>query len=169
MLHNLCQWTKQDTVKTEFQCVLWVASHYMAMEHSWSYIYFIEFQFLLDSVYVRARARARVQCTRVYPKVSGLVAWSENCKWQISLSLGAVASLFCEPVWWVLPPQPLVLLLNECLFLLFISLWLSPETFGYTLVLVSVKTSPETQVETYTFQNAVQFRRFSRFVIKCSY
>jgi len=27
-----------------------------------------------------------------------------------------------------------MLLLNECL-LLFISLWLSPETFGYTLVL----------------------------------
>jgi hypothetical protein len=28
--------------------------------------------------------------TRVYPKVSGLVAWSENCKWYSSLPLGAV-------------------------------------------------------------------------------
>jgi lipopolysaccharide export LptBFGC system permease protein LptF len=30
----------------------------------------------------------------VYPKVSGLAAWSENCKWYISLPLGAVVSLF---------------------------------------------------------------------------
>jgi hypothetical protein len=36
--------------------------------------------------------------TRVYPKVSGLAAWSENCKWYSSLPLGAVVSLFCEPV-----------------------------------------------------------------------
>jgi hypothetical protein len=34
--------------------------------------------------------------TRVYPKVSGLAAWSENCKWYSSLPLGAVVSLFCE-------------------------------------------------------------------------
>jgi hypothetical protein len=33
---------------------------------------------------------------RVYPKVSGLTAWSENCKWYSSLPLGAVVSLFCE-------------------------------------------------------------------------
>jgi hypothetical protein len=31
---------------------------------------------------------------RVYPKVSGLAAWSENCKWYSSLPLGAVVSLF---------------------------------------------------------------------------
>jgi len=36
--------------------------------------------------------------TRVYPKVSGLAAWSENCKWWISLPLGAIVSLFCETV-----------------------------------------------------------------------
>jgi hypothetical protein len=34
--------------------------------------------------------------TRVYLKVSGLAAWSENCKWYSSLPLGAVVSLFCE-------------------------------------------------------------------------
>jgi hypothetical protein len=32
----------------------------------------------------------------VYPKVSGLAAWRENCKWYSSLPLGAVVSLFCE-------------------------------------------------------------------------
>jgi hypothetical protein len=36
--------------------------------------------------------------TRVYPKVSGLAAWSENCKWYSSVPLGAVVSLFCESV-----------------------------------------------------------------------
>jgi hypothetical protein len=34
--------------------------------------------------------------TRVYPKVSGLAAWSENYKWYSSLPLGAVVSLFYE-------------------------------------------------------------------------
>jgi hypothetical protein len=33
---------------------------------------------------------------RVYPKVSGLAACSENCKWYSSLPLGEVVSLFCE-------------------------------------------------------------------------
>jgi hypothetical protein len=32
--------------------------------------------------------------TRVYPKVSGLAAWSEICKWYSSLPLGVVVSLF---------------------------------------------------------------------------
>jgi len=36
---------------------------------------------------------------RVYPKVYGLSSWSENCKWYSSLPLGAVVSLFYEPVW----------------------------------------------------------------------
>jgi hypothetical protein len=35
---------------------------------------------------------------RIYPKVSGLVAWSENCKWYSSLPLGTVLSLFYESV-----------------------------------------------------------------------
>jgi hypothetical protein len=38
------------------------------------------------------------RCTRVYPKVSGLTAWSENCKWYSSLPLGAVILLFIESV-----------------------------------------------------------------------
>jgi hypothetical protein len=36
--------------------------------------------------------------TRVYPKVSGLAAWSEKCKWYSSLPLSAVVSLFFESV-----------------------------------------------------------------------
>jgi hypothetical protein len=36
--------------------------------------------------------------TKVYPKVSALAAWSENCKWYSSLPLGAILSLFCESV-----------------------------------------------------------------------
>jgi hypothetical protein len=36
--------------------------------------------------------------TRVYPNVSGLTAWGENCKWYRSLPLGSVVSLFCESV-----------------------------------------------------------------------
>jgi hypothetical protein len=36
--------------------------------------------------------------TGVYPKVPGLAALSENCKWYSSLPLGAVVSLFCESV-----------------------------------------------------------------------
>jgi hypothetical protein len=36
--------------------------------------------------------------TRVYPEVSGLATWSENCKWYRSLPLCAVLSLFCESV-----------------------------------------------------------------------
>jgi hypothetical protein len=36
--------------------------------------------------------------TRVYPKVSGLAAWNDNCKRYSSLPLDAVVSLFCEPV-----------------------------------------------------------------------
>jgi hypothetical protein len=36
--------------------------------------------------------------TRVYPKVSGLAAWSDNCKWYSSLPLSAFMSLFCESV-----------------------------------------------------------------------
>jgi len=34
--------------------------------------------------------------TGVYPKVSGLAAWTENCKWYSTVALGAVVSLFYE-------------------------------------------------------------------------
>jgi hypothetical protein len=65
--------------------------------------------------------------TRVYLKVSGLAAWGENCKWYSPLPLRAVVSPFCESVY-------SVLLLDECLLFLFISLPNQSENFGYTLV-----------------------------------
>jgi hypothetical protein len=40
----------------------------------------------------------RYHATKMSQKVSGLAAWSENCKWYNSLPLGAVVSLFCESV-----------------------------------------------------------------------
>jgi len=43
-------------------------------------------------------AKRCISNTRVYPKFSGLAAWSENCKCYSSLPLGAVVSLFCESV-----------------------------------------------------------------------
>jgi hypothetical protein len=36
--------------------------------------------------------------TSVYPEVSGLTAWNENCKWYNSLPLSAVVTLFYESV-----------------------------------------------------------------------
>jgi hypothetical protein len=42
------------------------------------------------------RPLGRRRHTRVHPEVSGLAAWSENCKWYSSLPLGAVVSLFFE-------------------------------------------------------------------------
>jgi hypothetical protein len=40
----------------------------------------------------------RERNTRVYPKVSGLAPWSENCNWYSSLPLDVAVSLFCESV-----------------------------------------------------------------------
>jgi hypothetical protein len=40
----------------------------------------------------------------VYPKVSGLATWRENCKWHNFLPRGAVVSLFYESVSRVLAP-----------------------------------------------------------------
>jgi hypothetical protein len=38
----------------------------------------------------KSKKEKSVDLTRVCPKVSGLAAWSENCKWYRSLPLGAV-------------------------------------------------------------------------------
>jgi hypothetical protein len=72
---------------------------------------------------------------RVYPKVSGLAALSENCKWHSSLPLGAVVSLFCESVYEFCHHDPF------CCFSTsntkskrIFRCGISPETFGYTLI-----------------------------------
>jgi hypothetical protein len=51
----------------------------------------------LEEFYVKRNFVIRIDMT-MYPKVSGLAAWSENCKWHSSLPLGAVLPLFCESV-----------------------------------------------------------------------
>jgi hypothetical protein len=61
--------------------------------------YFVKHPCYSDSACVCVCVCRYVLRTRVYPKVSGLAAWSENCNWYSSLSLGAVVSLFCESFW----------------------------------------------------------------------
>jgi len=51
----------------------------------------------LRSKYSQHPVLEHPQPTWVYPKVSGLTAWSENCKWYSSLPLGAIVSR-CESV-----------------------------------------------------------------------
>jgi len=46
----------------------------------------------------RTRHACEDSVTRVCPKVSGLAAWNENCKWYSSLALAVIVSLFCESV-----------------------------------------------------------------------
>jgi hypothetical protein len=61
---------------------------------------YVEFQTLngnkIKTLYINHKVCSRN--TGVYPKVSGLAAWSQNCKWYSSLPLGAVVSLFYESV-----------------------------------------------------------------------
>jgi hypothetical protein len=55
---------------------------------------------LITHLYAKFLLFALAECcnTRVYPKVSGLATWSENCKWYSSLLLDVVVSLTCESV-----------------------------------------------------------------------
>jgi hypothetical protein len=73
--------------------------------------------------------------TRDYSKVSGLAAWSENCKWYSSLPLGAeLYRYFVSQSSEFFRHNPLCFsVLNECLLFLF-HYRLSPETFGYSSV-----------------------------------
>jgi hypothetical protein len=78
--------------------------------------------------------------TRVYPKVSGLAAWSEKCIWYISLPLGAVVSLFVSQYSEFCHYNPLCCFSTSVYFCKHIFHYrLSLETFGYTLVDVASK------------------------------
>jgi hypothetical protein len=66
-------WSFDWTPLTRDRCVPWTLPMHEAVNRRWRH-------------------------TRVYPKVSGLAAWSENCKWYSSLPLDVVVSLFCESV-----------------------------------------------------------------------
>jgi hypothetical protein len=53
---------------------------------------------LLRFFYYNRQNSILPSCMRLYPEVSGLAAWGENCKWYSSLPPGAAVSLFCESV-----------------------------------------------------------------------
>jgi hypothetical protein len=74
--------------------------------------------------------------TGVYPKVSGLAAWSENWKWYSSLPLGTVISLFCESVSQSseFSCHNLLCCFSKSVCCCLFRYRLSPEIFGYTLV-----------------------------------
>jgi len=62
--------------------------------------------------------------TRMYPKLTGLAAWNENCKWYRFLPLDVVLSLFCEPGCF-----------STSVFVVVVDFVRpSPGTFGYILV-----------------------------------
>jgi hypothetical protein len=103
-----------------------------------------------DVASVCARAHTYVLCilniytyihTRAYPNVSGLAAWSENCKWYSSLPLGAIVSLFVSQSTEFCRHNPLYCFSTSvccccccCLF----RYRFSQETCGYSLVCVCV-------------------------------
>jgi len=72
-------------------------------------------------------------CTRMYPKVSGLVAWSENCKWYSSLPLGASYFVSQSSEFYRHNPLCCFSTSNTKVKRIF-HYRLSPETSGYTFV-----------------------------------
>jgi len=73
----------------------------------------------------------------VYPKVSGLVAWSENCKWYSSLPLGAVYRSFVSQSSEFCRHNPLKgTETSNTKGKRIFRYRFSPETFGYTLLLL---------------------------------
>jgi hypothetical protein len=76
-----------------------------------------------------------VQYTRLYPKVSGLAAWSENCKWYVQLSVGAVDRYFVSQSSEFCRHNPLCCFSTSVhCFKRILRYRLSPETLGYILV-----------------------------------
>jgi hypothetical protein len=89
------------------------------------YIYFV---FVYKHIYVQTYIHIRV-----YPECTGLVSWSENWKWYISLPLVQLYRYIVSQSSEFCCHDPLCCF-SVSVLLLFISLWLSPETFGFTLV-----------------------------------
>jgi hypothetical protein len=71
------------------QWILWIKNAHKISQSCFSYS---------EIVFSVVNIHCTKYCRWVYQKVSGLAAWSENCKWYGSLPLGAVVSLFCESV-----------------------------------------------------------------------
>jgi hypothetical protein len=72
--------------------------------------------------------------TKVYPKVSGLAAWSENCKWYNPLLLGAAYRYFVSQSSEFCHHNPLCCFSTSVCYCCLFRYRPSPETFGYTLV-----------------------------------
>jgi hypothetical protein len=68
---------------------------------------------------------------RVYPKVSKLAAWSENCKWYSSLPLGAVVSLFVSQSSEFCHHNPLCSFLSVVVYFVIDSVWKLLDTLTY--------------------------------------
>jgi hypothetical protein len=134
-------------VDYSFPCIRWALSWAGSIQSTPSHITFKInlFHLCLDlqndpfssgfstNLFMRFLSLRRMIHTRMYPKVPGLAAWSKNCKRYSSLPLGAVVSLFCESVLWVLPPYPLCCFPTSVYCCCFFPYRFSPETFGYTL------------------------------------
>jgi hypothetical protein len=71
--------------------------------------------------------------TRVCPKVSGLAAWSENCKWCSSLLLNAVYRYFVNQSSEFCRHNPLCCSSRSVCCCCLFRYRLSPETFGYSV------------------------------------
>jgi hypothetical protein len=76
---------------------------------------------------------------QLYPKVSELAAWSENCKRYSSLPLGAVVSVFLSQSSEFCCHNPLCCFSTSvyCCYRCLFRYRLSPETFEYTLVILT--------------------------------
>jgi len=83
-----------------------------------------------------AKVKNAWRYTKVYPKVSGLAAWSENCEWCRSLLLGAVVSHFVTQSSEFFRHNHLCWFSTSVYYYKRIFRYrLSPETFGSTLVI----------------------------------
>jgi len=69
-----------------------------------------------------------------YPKVSGLAAWSENCKWYSSLPLGLYRYFVSQSSEFCLHNSLCCFSTSNTEGKLILLYRLSPETFGYTLM-----------------------------------
>jgi hypothetical protein len=81
-------------------------------------------------MYRETQNAIKITNTKVYPKVSGLAAWSENCKWCSSLPLGEVVSQSSG----FYRHNPLCCFSTSVYCCCLFRYRLSPETFGYTPV-----------------------------------
>jgi hypothetical protein len=80
---------------------------------------------------------------RVYPKVPGLAAWSENCKWYSFLPLDSIISLFYKLT--VVSVASITLCAASQRAFIFVYFTMTQSgNFGYTLVIVGFRRNRST-------------------------